>query len=285
MIEKEEPTNRILVATDGSPAAEAAASIAIQVAAGQNLVVHGLYIVDEVLALDNAYADFRQELGAATAITSRTQLLGQLEAQGSVVLESLESQCGSAKVPATTEILFGGVPELVLLQAGKAQLLALGRRGHGHADDVDHLGRNFQAIARRTGRPLLVGGDEQRIVHRLLLAYNGSSRAQNALGWVSRLRATLPAEVSVLSVQETEADPASQWLEEAHARLAPDTSDICWCLQRSGTPAAEIVAAAEEIEADLIVMGRYGHSAFIEWLTGSTVEYVLRNTQRPVLMI
>jgi nucleotide-binding universal stress UspA family protein len=53
----------------------------------------------------------------------------------------------------------------------------------------------------------------------------------------------------------------------------------------NGWKKPEIVAAAEEIEADLIVMGRYGHSAFIEWLTGSTVEYVLRNTRRPVLMI
>jgi nucleotide-binding universal stress UspA family protein len=284
MTEKEESSNVVLVATDGSPAAGVAASIAIQVAAGQNLSIHGLYVVDEVLALNNTYANVHQELGTDSRITSRSQVLGLLEVQGSVVLDSLEGQCQAAQVPVVTESLFGGVPELVLRQAVGAQLLAIGRRGHGHADNPEYLGRNFRAMARRAGRPILVGGDEMQAVHRLLLAYNGSSRAQNALTWVSRLQDSLPAQVSVVGVQETDADPVDQWLEEAYAQLAPDSSDDCWCLRRRGTPAAEIVAAAQEVEADLIVMGRYGHSALIERLTGSTVGYVLRNTRRPVLM-
>jgi nucleotide-binding universal stress UspA family protein len=196
MTEKEKPTGKILVAADGSPAAEVAAGVAIQVAAGQKLPVHGLYVLDEVLALDNTYTDVRRELGTDGTITSRSQLLGLLEAQGSMVLDALQGQCQSVGVPATTEMLFGGVPELVLQQAAGAELLAMGRRGHGHAGDPDRLGRNFRAIARRVGRPILVGGDDMYEVHRLLLAYNGSSRAQNALAWVSRLRDTLPAEIS-----------------------------------------------------------------------------------------
>jgi nucleotide-binding universal stress UspA family protein len=285
MNKKEEASSTILVAADGSPAAEAAAGVAIQVAAAQHLAIYGLYVLDEVLALDNTYADLRREVSTEGTITSRSQLLGLLSAQGSMVLDSLQAHCQSSGIPATTETLFGGVPELVLQQAAGAALLAMGRRGHGHANDPDHLGRNFRAIARRVDRPILVGGDEMPTVHRLLMAYNGSRRAQNALDWVARLRDTLPAQVSVLSVQETEADPADKWLAEAHAQLARDTTEECWCLQRSGTPAAEIVAAAEEVEADLVVMGRYGHSAFIEWLTGSTVGQVLRHTRRPVLMI
>lgn len=285
MIGKKESTRTILAAADGSPAAEVAAGIAVQVAASQGLSVHGLYVVDEALALDSTYANVRRELSTDATITSRSQLLDLFQAQGSMVLDSLQAHCQAVGIAVTIDMLFGGVSELVLQQAAGAELLAMGRRGHGHASDPDRLGRNFRAIARRADRPILVGGDEMFEVHRLLLAYNSSSRARNALAWVSRLRDTLPAEVSVLSVQETEADPAGQWLEEAHGELARSSTEDCWCLQRTGTPAAEIVAAASEIEADLIVMGRYGHSKFIEWLTGSTVEYVLRNSQRPVLMI
>jgi nucleotide-binding universal stress UspA family protein len=274
----------ILVAADGSPAAEGAASVAIQIAASQNLAIHGLYVVDEALALDSVYAGFQRELGRSAAITSRTELLGQLEAQGHVVLEWLEMQCQAAGVPITTDILFGGVPELALREAGKAHLLALGRRGHGHADNPAHLGRNFQAIARRVDRPILVGGDEECAVHRLLLAYNGSERARKALAWASRLQESLPAEIAVVAVQETDADLPGQWLQEAQAALPRLHFDICWCLERRGTPAAEIVAVAGEIETDLIVMGRYGHSAFIERLAGSTVGDVLKATRLPVLI-
>jgi nucleotide-binding universal stress UspA family protein len=201
-----------------------------------------------------------------------------------MALESIQAQCRSAEVAATTEILFGGVLELVVQAAETSQLLALGRRGHGHADSPDRLGRNFRAISRRTDLPILAGGDQERIVHRLLVAYNGSDRARGALDWASRLQQALPAEIAAVAVQETDADPAGQWLQEAQAALPHLHFDTCWCLQRHGTPAVEIVATAGEIETDLILMGRYGHSAFIERLVGSTVDYVLKNSPLPILM-
>jgi nucleotide-binding universal stress UspA family protein len=55
-------------------------------------------------------------------------------------------------------------------------------------------------------------------------------------------------------------------------------------LHRLGQAASEIVAAAEETQADLIVLGRYRHTALLEGLLGSTVDRVLRGTQLPVLM-
>jgi nucleotide-binding universal stress UspA family protein len=274
----------ILVASDGSPAAQAAGTVAIQIAASEAGAIRGLYVLDEMLAL-NTYADPQRELGATGQITSRSQLLGSLEAQGGVALEWLASACEAAGVPSSTQILAGGVAELVEREANKAQLVALGRRGHGHADDPEHLGRNFRAIARRVERPLLAGGDVVRPVQRLLLAYNGTKRSREAMVWVARLRDALPAEVAIVAVQETEADRTREWLDEAQAYLAGDHSTACWCLECQGTPAAEIVAAAKEIETDLVVMGRYGHSALIERVVGSTVDRVLRNTTLPVLMV
>jgi nucleotide-binding universal stress UspA family protein len=273
-----------LVAFDGSAAAQSAATAAIQIVQGQNLSVRGLYVLDEVLALDT-YGDIPKELGKSSVVTSRTELLNRLEAQGDWALEWLQAQCHSVQVPVTTEILFGGVAELVVQQANTAALLAIGRRGHSRGDDPRALGRHFKTIARRTNRPVLVGGDQVRTLHRLLLAYNGSKRAQNALTWVSRLRKTLPAEVSILVVRETDSDPVDQWSEEAQALLNHGNPAECWCLHRRGEPGTEIVSAAEDIQADLIVMGRYGHSAIVDWLVGSTVDSVLKNSQLSVLMV
>jgi nucleotide-binding universal stress UspA family protein len=93
------------------------------------------------------------------------------------------------------------------------------------------------------------------------------------------LQQTLPAEVVVVAVQETRRQSTREWLAEAKAQLGS-----CQCQHRRGKPASEIVAAAEETQADLIIMGRYHRTALLQWLAGSTVDRVLLGTQLPVLM-
>ncbi|HKA55947.1 MAG TPA: universal stress protein [Candidatus Binatia bacterium] len=52
-----------------------------------------------------------------------------------------------------------------------------------------------------------------------------------------------------------------------------------------GRPAAEIVAAAKNIGADLIVMGTHGRSGLTRALLGSVAESVLRKAPCPVLTV
>jgi len=278
MTEIETGTNEIVIAQDGSPAALAAAGIAIQIAQSQDLSVHGLYVVDEILALDT-YADYRRELERTVEPASRAELLTWFEKQGDAALQLLEVRCQAAGVPVTAELLAGGIPEMVLRASEQARLLAIGRRGHGHEGDAHHLGRSFRTIAHHAHLPLVIGGDEARTVRRLLLAYDGTKHAQPALAWASLLQRTLPAEVIVVAVQENGLQSTNEWLAEARSQLAG-----CQCLHRLGQPASEIVAVAEETQADLIVMGRYRHAALLEWLIGSTVDRVLRGTELPVLI-
>jgi nucleotide-binding universal stress UspA family protein len=274
----------ILVAHDGSPSATVAALTAIQVAKVLNLAIHGLYVVDEVLSLDT-YANYGAELGSAEEPASRADLIARFERRGGEALRWLERQCQTAQVPVTVEMRLGGVPELLLAAAAQAQLLALGRRGHGHAADSSHLGRHFQAIAHQVSQPMLVGGDDAPRLQRLLLAYNGSPHARDALTWAERLQRTLSAEVLTLAVEEDDANLAPQWLETAKTGLEECGLGNCQLLTRHGQPAAEIVAAAAENGADLIVMGGYRHKVLLEWVIGSTVDRVLRATPLPVLVV
>lgn len=271
-------SGEILVAQDGSTSALAAAHTGIQIARSQNMFIYGLYVVDEVLALDT-YGDYRRELGSDGEPVSRAELLTRFEEQGDIALQKLEARCQVAGVPVTAELVAGGVPEMVLRASKQARLLAIGRRGLGHEGNPHHLGQSFRAIAHHAHVPLIVGGDDERTVRRLLLAYDGSKRAQSALYWASSLQRALPADVVALAVQENELQATSEWLEEARVQLPG-----CRCLHRIGQPAAEIAAVAEETEADLIVLGRYRHTALLEWFMGSTVDRVLHETELPVLV-
>ncbi len=271
--------NEIVIAQDGSPSAQAAADVAIQFAQARGLSVHGLYVVDEMLALDS-YANLPSELAGDIHAASRDELLGQLAGLGDAALRMLEARCRAAHVPVTAELLTGGVPEMLLLESERAQMLAIGRRGSSHAGDPHRLGQRFRTVAHQAHVPLIIGGDKARPVRRLLLATNGSERARAALGWASLLRSSLPAEVMVVAVQEHEGEPGSDRLAGAQALLPG-----CTCLHRRGQPAHEIIAAAVETQADMILMGRYRHLPLMEWLIGSTVDQVLRGTQLPVLMV
>jgi nucleotide-binding universal stress UspA family protein len=282
MAESERMSDRVLAAIDGSLPAQAAASLAIQIAASQKLPIHGLYVASEWLVMDS-YADYQAELGRAEEVASRADLVNQFRKQGDAALQWLEVRCRDAGVPVTSALLFGSVPELVLQEAAQAKLLALGRRGHGHATDASYLGRNFRAIAHHVHQPMLVGGDEQRPIQRLLLAYNGGEHATIALAWATLLQRTLQSKVVVLAVQE-DSSASQPWLSEMQAQLDAGGLANYRFVSREGQPAAEIVAAASEYQVDLIVMGRYRHTALLEWLVGSTLDRVLCSTRLPVLV-
>lgn len=272
----------LLVADDGSSAAQAAANVAVQIAQSRDSLVRGLYVVDEALILDT-YADYRRELGNVPEVTSREDLITWFKKQGESALRELEANCQATQVAATTDLLFGGVPEMVLREADQAQLLALGQRGHGHASDSGYLGRNFRAIAHHTARPMLVGGDEERSMQRLLLAYNGGEHAQHAMTWAILLQRALHSDVVVLNVKEDDHTSRTMSSELVDHLNQGELTNYHF-LSREGQPAEEIVAAAMENDVDLIVMGRYHHTALLEWLVGSTLDRVLRHTGLPVLV-
>jgi nucleotide-binding universal stress UspA family protein len=66
----------------------------------------------------------------------------------------------------------------------------------------------------------------------------------------------------------------------------PEGPDWSWqTVSRQGEPVESILAAAEEIAADLIVMTTNGRDTLNQALAGSTTERVLRNANCPVLAV
>ena len=282
MAAKEKNPDAILVALDGSAPSHTAASLATKIARKQHLPIRGLYVVDPTLLCDLSAS--RQTEGDRVAqAASQAEQLARLKEQGEQALAWLTSYCTASDVPVTTTIEYGSVSEILLKETAQATLLALGRRGHGHSADPQHLGDCFRKIAHHTRQPLLVGGEERRPLKRLLLAYNGRGDSWRSLTWAAHLERAFGAEVVVTAVQEWTSS-AAQWLEDARACLAEHDLSQYRFGQRSGRPATEIVAAAEESEADAIVMGGYHQTAVVEWLVGSTVDQVLRNTALPVFI-
>ncbi len=282
MPQNEQIFDSILVALDGSRSSQVAASLAIQIAKQENLLVRGLYVVDELLVVDmDTDRSLKKELGykpgEVLLSDERTQLL---KGQGEIALRWLEDLGQENDVPVQGDLIFGGMPDVIINQAKTVRLLALGRQGH--TDDTAHLGSHFRAIAHHTSVPLLIGGPTESPVHRILLAYDGSLPTKHALTWASLLQHIWQSHLLVVSVADETASP--RWLAEMKEQI--DESELLnyRFIGRHGNATAQILSAAAEEKADMIVMGNHRHSMLHEWLTGSTLDQVLRNTPLPVFI-
>ena len=174
---------------------------------------------------------------------------------------------------------------------------------HGRYADLIILGQldpeDIQALAIRplpeevallAGRPILVvpyAGTFEQIGRRVLVGWDASREATRAVNDAMPLLAGANS-VTVMSVDSKES-PAG------HGEVPG--ADIALHLARHGVPAQveRIVSAgigvgntllsrASDLEADLLVMGIYGHSRVRELLLGGATRTVLASMTLPVLM-
>lgn len=277
-------SNTILLALDGSKISNNTSVTTVQIAEMLRLEIIGLYVIDEELVTID-YADYAKELGVDGPSLSRADRAALFEKRGHDVLQWLNSSCEEHGVCMMTQMGMGGVWDVILSQARKANLLAIGRRGNGHPDDPNYLGSNFRHIAHRVRIPLLVGGDNVSEIKNLLLAYHGKERAQKALFWTEKLSGCSSGELKILVVQENDTSASNEaWLEDIRSHLLKCRINDSQLMIRRGDPSEQIVKVAMETESDLIILGGYRHKAPLEWLEGSTLDEVLRRTPLPVLI-
>ncbi|MEJ2747046.1 MAG: universal stress protein [Anaerolineae bacterium] len=282
MPDNEQTFDSILVALDGSRPSQVAASLAIQIAKQEKLLVRGLYVVDELLVVE-IETDPEKELGYKPGEVllpdERAQLL---QNQGDNALRWLEERCQENEVPVRADLMFGGMPDVIINEAEKVRLLALGRQGQAHDNDGAHLGGHFRAIAHQSPVPLLIGGETLSPIRRILLAYDGSLPAKHALVWASLLQHIWQSHLLVVSVADAVAP--QQWLAEMEEQVNDSGLKNYRFIGHQGDAADQILVTVSEENVDMIVMGGHQHSALLEWLTGSTLDQVLRNTSLPVFV-
>lgn len=125
----------------------------------------------------------------------------------------------------------------------------------------------------------------------ILVASDLSARSDWAIERAAKLAADHDCRLIVLHVVDDElpARVADRLREEAEASLrevvsglAPSTVEIK-CM--FGEHFAAIIDAAENVEADLVVIGKHREDALLDLFRGSTGERVIRFGKRPVLVV
>jgi nucleotide-binding universal stress UspA family protein len=138
-------------------------------------------------------------------------------------------------------------------------------------------------------------------IKHILVPYDFGDTAQHALDFALGIAAPLGARVTLVFAYDVLAygfpeAPAMQadtaQIEHA-ARAALESAAVrarrpgveVGLMLRKGTPWSEINATAEEMKADLIVMGTHGRRGIARALLGSVAEKVVRTAPCPVLIV
>jgi nucleotide-binding universal stress UspA family protein len=287
---------RIVVGVDGSKTSQEALRWAIglgEALGGEVVAIHALGLLDRWHDPDASARSWRRTL---CALVERTWCAPLARSRGRHRVEVRD-----------------GDPVDVLLAAVEdedADLLVVGSHGVGYKPELA-LGSTSLHVLQAARVPVLVVPDRRPAaaaahalrLHHLLVGVDHSQASRTALELAADIAASLGGSLSVLEVVEYVpafpldeptaaggrlqrwAAEAAMALLEAEVRKVRARGVGVQVVVRSGDPAATLLEVANDVDADLVVVGTRGRGGLDELLLGSVARTVADRARRPTLVV
>lgn len=246
----------ILVPLDGSEEAWTALEQAVLLAQREGARLHGLHVVPEE---------------------------SQLESEGAKQVRARFNQrCEQGGVPGKLVIQHGQVAQQIC-QASRWVDLVVVRLAHPPSPrPIARLGSGFRTLIRGCPRPVLAVPGQAFPPDRVLLAYDASPKAQEALYVAAYAAGCWNLGLVVVTVEQKGLVTSEV---QGHAReyLESRGVEAQWVSEAGPVPEV-VLRVARDTAVDLLMMGGYGYSPLVEVVLGSAVDQVLRGSTRPILV-
>jgi nucleotide-binding universal stress UspA family protein len=293
---------RVLVATDGSDAADTAIELAANIIWPEGTEI----LVAE--AVETGPALFGGPW-PAVALVQMDALEEQLRADAGRIVHDAVGRLARPGLKVEGAVLHGRPATAIVNRARSmpADLVIIGSRGHGTIESMV-LGSVSAEVVDHSPAPVLVARGSR--IDRVLLAWDGSSCASGAADLVLNWPLFVDSKGRVVSVADVdipwwtgfpeagspelmpiyvEAVEASR---QQHDQLALEMAARLHAVgleaepeRRDGDAAAEIIAAARNWKADLIVMGTHGRTGLARLVLGSVARNVIQHAPCSVLVV
>lgn len=217
-----------------------------------------------------ARSELMEELVATEEVASRLAR-EQAEALLSVAAERLEA----AGVTATTLMRHGDIVETVIEREAEADLVIIGKRGASADFARGHLGSKVERVVRQSALPVLVANRDHAPVKTVLVAFDGGATSRKAVAMAATSPLFEDCTIHVASVGE---NASLGWAEEVVGERLGGIESLV------GNVEDAITGEVERLEADMLLMGAYGHSPLRSMILGSTTTAMLRAVHKPVLL-
>jgi nucleotide-binding universal stress UspA family protein len=190
-------------------------------------------------------------------------------------------RCAQADLEGTFHYDRGKIPRQICQRSRWMDLIVLSLQHPPQPGPTKRFSSGIRTILHRCSRPVLAVPGKPSQIQSLLLAYDGSPKAREALFLAGHLNANWEIPLHVAHVIEKE-EPGEAVLEDAREYLKDhDSVDFH---RVEGTPVDAILTSAQDIGVDLILMGGYTAKPLTEIFLGSTVERFLQASPIPLML-
>lgn len=156
-----------------------------------------------------------------------------------------------------------------------------------HTDKESDFGSQFyEAMLLKLGRPILILPFQRFIpkkFERIVLAWD-SSREVTRASWDAMPLLQLARQIRVIVVPETAKDDAIEVDIQMYLSRHGIQTEMEKYIDGGKNPAEILLSRSAELDAELLVMGAYGHHRLTEFMFGGTTRDILKGMNLPVLM-
>lgn len=270
---------RILVALGGSEYMDVAMRDACDIARRHDGELYGLALGDDAIS-DQLQATPMG--GGAAAKELRESREESIESGMRDAIARFNEVCAAEGIKGQVVEAHGEAIDVIVEQL---KLMDLGIFGIRRAFDYGagtHPDDFLAQVAKAARRPILAVATPAKPIKRVLVAYDGSLPAADALRSFAVLNAFDPEIIRVISCNDGGVDADNQVDEaigylESHGYTAEGRS-------LEGSPATAILEHATSFSADIIVMGVVGRSGFMKLVVGDTAAQVLAKSEIPLYL-
>ncbi len=244
----------ILVPLGNNPESWAALEQAICVAQRENANIHGLHTVEN------------QKKFNAEEIAALQSQFHQI--------------CEGGNVRGVLAVEAGEPTRKILERAALTDLIVL-KIAHPPSTGIRVIASNIRTLIMRSPGPVLAIPGEFSCLDHVLLAFDGSPKSREALFVATYFAEQWQTKLSILTAP---GDKVASRSAQDFARDYLEFNEIEaeFIIQKYSTEALK--ATAEEIHADLIVMGSYGGWLLKHITVGSSINFMLRESELPILI-
>lgn len=172
-----------------------------------------------------------------------------------------------------------------LASARAHDLVIMGQKASIYSD-TDFGSDFYEGFVLKLGRPVLYLPFQRTLPHkieRIVIAWDGSREATRAISDALPFL-KLAKQIRTITIVEASKDDSHKvdiktYLSRHGLQMEQDQ-----ILESDKTPAEVLLKRSSELNADLIVMGAYGHHRLTELVLGGTTREILKEMNLPVLM-
>jgi nucleotide-binding universal stress UspA family protein len=199
------------------------------------------------------------------------------------VQAEFERRCKEAELNGKLVVAAGEVANQIILHSRIADLVITNLAYPPTSQPLARLGSGFRDLIVHCPRPILATPQVLSPLGSALLAYDSSPKAQEALFIATYLASQWHIPLVVASVQDG-GHINEQTLERAKEYLEAHKVQARYALLQAGPVGEALLEASDIYSCDFLVMGGYGLNPILEVVFGSSVDQVLRESCKPMLI-